>query len=421
MRLVLLVLIAILNLNLATAYSDVAYSVANSTASPTAVANMPTIASTTSVASGGGASVCVVDNTRMKELDDLVKMLKIAEVNNQEDEAQELKAKIHKLKEDISEGTSSCRVAAQPVVAKRIEVVKTDECAELDRWQHKIDYYQKLYELSNEELKSKGYAHKEDIEKILSKLKVEKEKLAVRCRHDATAASAGGTGGVAAVTAPIEIAVPGIVTAETGNEITTHYKRRMTSIMESTRGTEDKISDLKVLREEIDSLIGELIKSRDSIKTDDIKDIVGEIRIEPKKIEAGSISIPTIGKRIVTKIRDREIEISPSADNVLINEGNLQVNTSRISIKDDVVKVGVMPLNVLPSQAVSRVSVLPKEIKLEEGKNVAVYKIKTEEKRRFIGIIPLVMKKETTIDATNSTADVIESRGAWWEFMTTKA
>lgn len=363
-------------------------------------------------------SVCVVNNNLMKELNELMKELKIAEENNNEQQRAALKEKIRNIKVQIEEDTAKCKSTITSI--QRVEVVRVDTCAELKQWEKKYEYYIQLREMSMEKLKEKGYSDKEAIEKVLAQLKEGMEKLKKRCNELETAATSttATTSNVATAETAVAIAP---VAVENSNEIVSYYKKKMTSIMEPKTDIENRISNLKQLRDEIDNLISELIKSRDEISTEGMQEIVKEIKIMPKKIEADKIVVLTTNKKILTKIAEHNVEISQSETQVSISDNGVKANAKEISIKDGVVKLGVIPVNVRPSQIMNRITLIPKEIELKEEKGIAVYKVKADEKRKILGIIPVEIRKEITIDATNSSANIVGERGVWWGFMTTKA
>ncbi len=363
-------------------------------------------------------SVCVVDDGLMKELDELMRELKIAEENNNEQQRLTLREKIRSIKVQIEEDTTRCKNTVTSV--QKVKVVMVDACAELKQWEKKYEYYIQLREMSIEKLKEKGYLDKKEIERVLSQLKEGMEKLKKRCNEleTATTSTTATTSNVATAETSVAIA---LVAVENTNEILSYYKKKMTSIMEPKADIEDRISNLKQLRNEIDNLISDLIKSRDEISTEGMEGIIKEIKIMPKKIEADDVVVLTTNKKILTKIAEQNVEISLSETQVSISDSGVKANAKEISIKDGVVKVGVTPVNVRPSQIMDKITLMPEEIELKEEKGIAVYKVKADEKRKILGIIPIEIRKEITIDATNSSANIVGEKGVWWGFITTKA
>ena len=58
-------------------------------------------------------------------------------------------------------------------------------------------------------------------------------------------------------------------------------------------------------------------------------------------------------------------------------------------------------------------------MELVEENNRAVYKIRVEEKRKLIGLIPVTVSKNMTVDAVD--AEVLEEEKPWWAFLTVKS
>ena len=65
-------------------------------------------------------------------------------------------------------------------------------------------------------------------------------------------------------------------------------------------------------------------------------------------------------------------------------------------------------------------NVEPKEIELKEENAIAIYKIKTDENRKLLGIMPIKIEKTYTANATNPEVEIINENMPWWAFLTTK-
>ena len=74
----------------------------------------------------------------------------------------------------------------------------------------------------------------------------------------------------------------------------------------------------------------------------------------------------------------------------------------------------------MPSAAIERIRVEPKEIELKEENDRAVYKIRAAESRKLLGFIPMKLERALTVDAASTEAEVIEEKRPWWAFLTTK-
>ena len=130
--------------------------------------------------------------------------------------------------------------------------------------------------------------------------------------------------------------------------------------------------------------------------------------------------VRTTDKSIETRIHEKDIEIKPMEEHVLLRDATLEVKTSGLSIENEVIKVGNSEVNVMPSTVIEKIQVNPEEIELREENAQAVYKIKAGENRKLFGIIPVKLKKTLTVNATDTEGNVIDEKRPWWSFLTTK-
>jgi hypothetical protein len=59
-------------------------------------------------------------------------------------------------------------------------------------------------------------------------------------------------------------------------------------------------------------------------------------------------------------------------------------------------------------------------MELKEENATAVYKIKADENRKLLGLIPIKVNKTITVDAANTEVEIIEENSPWWAFLTTR-
>ena len=178
----------------------------------------------------------------------------------------------------------------------------------------------------------------------------------------------------------------------------------------------ERIRELKELRNEIDKLIEELIKSRDEIKIDDVDELVTKIKVKPTKIEADDVIVSTTEKDIIAKVNDKELKIRPAKTHVIILDKALEVNAPEVSIENDTIKVGNSEVGLTPGDVIRKIKVEPKKIELKEENDKAVYKIATEEKRKLFGFIPVNVRQDLTVDANE--ASIIRKEMPWWAVLT---
>ncbi len=356
---------------------------------------------------------CVVNEDLMKEVDKLVLELQHAEELGDYETAEQIKNEIQILKEKIEEENEKCNSAEAVGSESGVVRVVVDKCVEMKKTTEKIEYYQSLLELDDETLNEKGLT-REEIEKIIDELKENLEDLKDVCK-----VSSGDEVEPVPMsnisTTLLEISKP--VAPESGEEIVEYYQSKVSKIISDKKeGIEKKIEELKNLRDEIDEMITKLIEMLDQIRSEEIEPLVDKIEIKPNRIVAGSVSVETKNKTIVAKIGKRNLEIKPEESEVIIRDGEIQTKTKGVTIRNNTLIVDGVEVKINPADAVKKLGVEPEEVELEKEGDKLVYKVKKTEERRFLGLIPVNVVRETVVDAT--TSDIISENLPWWAFLT---
>lgn len=390
-----------------------------------------TVQSTTS---STGVSVCYISNELLKEYDELIVELQKVDSEGDKTKSEEITKKIIALKQEIAKNQENCKtntisVTEKPATLTATQIYKIDRCKEITQWENKITYYKKLSGLSNSDLKEKTDFSREEINKILSELTAGLEKVRTQCNTQedvavttgayTTGSSAGGGGSGAITTSRIgltETIKP--VVADSGQEINTYYRARIEKITTVT-DVDEQIKELKALREDIDKLIVELIKSREEINAAEIGGLT-EIKISRGEIKANDVAITTTGKKILVDVGTKQLSMEPTETQVLIRDEDLKVTAEEISVKDATLMVGNSEVKLAASDVVDKLKISPKSIELKEENTKAVYKIKVDENRNLLGFIPIQVENSLTIDAANSEAGIIGEELPWWAFLTVK-
>jgi hypothetical protein len=392
----------------------------------------------------------VVNDTVMEELDRLVKALE--EAGNQDDQelTEALKEKIGVIKEEISQAgekpmieigepriikqpgspdltwETEVVVIEPPAVPREVTVSETttsrvDPCDEVRALEEKKQYYEDLYALSDEELKDKGYSRsREQLRITIENLEKSIERLRVEC-ETGVPGSAGGGGPVSPTeTVPVEVVTPRPIAVESGGEITDYYRLRIAEIATEEVDIEKQIASLKELRNEIDKLIEELIKSRSEISAEEVNGLVERIEVRPGEVKMDKVVVKTVDKSIVARIANKELAIKPAEAQVIIHDENLEIKAPELSIENEVLRVGTSEVKLSPVAVIEEIKLQPIEMELKEENATAVYKIKADERRKLLGFIPINVKKTLTVDAANTEVEIIEEESPWWAFFTTK-
>jgi len=356
------------------------------------------------------SSDCGVTNDMMKIYDELIKELKDAESNNDESMVEIITKKIRSWKEEIGEFREECTSSKEASDGQSEEGLMRVACDELVKWQEKYRYYGELNGLTDEQLTERGYKSRAELEGVLDELKTGMDRIRNECE--------GTTSGNEGYETPISVVMNKPTGTGSSVEIAKYYKEQITEIT-SSDDVESQIESLKGLRNEIDGLIEDLIKSLDEINADDVKDLVGEMKIKAGEIEADSIKVQTVGKKISADIDEKKITIEPSDTDVVIKDENIEVNTDEASVKDGKLRVGQSEVSVSPTRLMANINMKStNQIRLREENSKAVYAVEGKEDRKLFGFIPMEIDKTIKVDASNNA--VLEEVVPWYTFMTTE-
>ncbi len=176
---------------------------------------------------------------------------------------------------------------------------------------------------------------------------------------------------------------------------------------------------------EVDASTGETISENQTINS------AGKIRMKSKKIRA---MVEPVHARIhlnnalinangtldlsITTPRNKTIEVHVvKGEGATVTIDGVAVNTKEnLEVDSDNITVGNQTLHIMPAQAKAKLAKNAelKEMALEKVQNKLQYKIKAMEKKRLIGIIPVDVNVDATVDAETGDTQV---HGPWWAFL----
>ena len=390
-------------------------------------------AQTTTSNSGGSVTPvvqsCPVDEELTEEYNNLLKELGNVDSTASTsvliaiyDRIDAVKEKIKKAEMECSGVTVSAVSTGKIVSEMPVEISATvtsiskpvpiDRCSTIGGYEKKYVHYKELYSLSDSELNDKGYSGREDIEMILEELSVEIEEIKKECQKGQIVGITSAVGKIEP-TIMMDPVIP--VAVDSGSEIRVYYKTKVESIR-SLDNVDEHIEGLTELRVEIDNLIEELIKSKDTISADDMENLVTKISISPGVIKADNVEIRAVRKKIVMDIDNKNISVEPTEKNVVIKDGNLEINTNSVSIEKNILKVGDSEVSVAASDVIDELGISPESVELVEEDRKAVYNIKVIENRKLFGLITIAVNKDYKVDAGNG--NLIEENKPWYMFLT---
>ncbi len=334
---------------------------------------------------------------------------------------------VKKILEKLEERIRECEEVRSRVIQGNISRINgtpkyTNRCTQLKDLIVKKKHYKHLYNLSDRELKKRGDKGREEVKEILEKLEER-----IRECEEITARSGGRKGqGVNVsqerypVVKPSNVSITKPIVAESGREITDYYTSKITTIMKKETNVEQQVKELKELRNEVDKLIEELIKSKDEINTEEVDELVSKVKIKPGKIKADNAIVNSTNKTIITKVNKKNLTIKPTKLHVTIQEGKYEIKAPEIKVQNKTLVVGNSTVKLTASDIVEKTKVEPKDIELKEENAKAVYKIKADENRKLFGFIPVKVEKDMTVDAGDREVKVLKEKRPWWSFLTSK-
>ncbi len=360
---------------------------------------------------------CYVGGDLTKQYNTLILELQKEESIGDQVRAKEITDQIMALKQQIAAsknecypgggyGTASGSVPPAVTVPQPTTPAVVNQCGEVNQWQEKINYYQKLNSLSDDDLAKENSSSREQIKNTLSELKAGIEKIKNQCNVQ----NQGGQSMVATET------VKPVVTGS-GQEIDAYYKTEIEKITASAN-IQDQIQKLKALRGEIDGLIEKLLQGRKEVEIGELNNLVNEVTVSAGQIKADDMAIKTTEKKILIDIGNTAISIEPTRNNVLIKDNGLEVNTVGVSIKENVMSVGDAEVKMAASDVAQKLNLSPNSVELKAENQQAVYEMKTNENRKLFGFINVNVQKTTTADAQNG--NLLKEKLPWYSFLTTK-
>lgn len=221
-----------------------------------------------------------------------------------------------------------------------------------------------------------------------------------------------------------------LVNIENPEEIKTYYKEKMQDIILQdiiyiNKDIDYTIDSLKILRSEIDLMIAKLIQKKEIIKMSDIESLTDEIIIKPSIIQVNDLVINVDNeKQIEVESKGKEIKIKTNLSEIEIEDGIFKVKSiEELTIKNKQMEIAGKKIEILPTEIASFFKIKPEEVidfNLSVENNKPVYNIKTLEKRKLFGFIPISVSRSAKIDATALEKNILENNMPWWSFLTFK-
>jgi len=361
------------------------------------------------------SSIRAVDDSLLMEIEKLAKNLTEANLKAEKtgnfEEVKELETKISQLQKEIK--------GKKAEYQKQIETPTTEvtpstnisqeaffnACLQEKGMKEKLNYYEKIMGLSIEKLKEMGYSSREEVAKIITEIKKEIENVHQACLAPGQL--------IKEMPKPIAPSAPA--------EISAYYKEKMATAMVKEINADEKIEELKALREEIDRMIKELIRSQEKINYEELKHLAPKITVEAGKIQAGEIKIETEKtKTLETKIKEKKVNIVVEKEKVILDDGGVKAETILpVKIEEGKISLKEKEIRNTPQEVLKKIVATPSAaISLKEEKDKAVYQVTDSKSKKLFGIFPVKVKIETTVNAQTEVPTVLREKKPWWSFLT---
>jgi len=384
------------------------------------------------VENSSAVASCAVDNALLEELKELVLDIEKAKEVNNTQLVERLEKKMQILKEEINERQTNCLRKLSKAISTKIPLKKSVEkvlpkleqgeatrvtsqsalfCEKEKDIQKKIQYYKGLIALGQEKLKAKGYASKEEVAKIIKELNEEMAKVHLRCVNPPREVPEQPTA------QPMPLIKP--IAPSHAKDIVSYYKEKVSDVMSKKMSVDEQIKQLKNLRESIDGMIKELIRSKKTMKYSDIKPLVKRVVITPGKIQADQVTVETPEKKnIEVSISGKDNSISVDKDEVVIGKIKKAKAIAPVRVDNGKVMVGNGEVKVTPEEVIKKVKAgLEANVELNEKNNQPVYSVRDIQPKRIFGIIPIKVRREVEVDATQVGGKILKVKKPWWSFL----
>ncbi len=308
-----------------------------------------------------------------------------------DEDLERIKEHIHKIKEKIEENK---RICWQPAVVRAVETSSRPEC-ELQYQRMK-----KNLEILKDKLAAYEGSDIAELERHIQDYEQEIREKAKECSREQQSEGE-------------EIATEWIEEETEPSSIATYYQAKMDTILSKEDSIDGQIRSLKTLRERIDEMIRQLLEKKESIEADDFSGLVEKFRVRPKEIIADEVGIEAENKEITKTIDDKDIRIKALKEKVMLKVDDVEVEASDVELSDKI-KIEDMELKALPDKIKERVKTRIRRVVLLKEKDRLKYQIKTQEKRKILGLIDAEAEKEIELDASSEEAEIIKEEKPWW-------
>ncbi|MFZ8830349.1 MAG: hypothetical protein ACO2OO_02795 [Candidatus Aenigmatarchaeota archaeon] len=213
----------------------------------------------------------------------------------------------------------------------------------------------------------------------------------------------------------IEAAVKKMETVEEFREKMKELKEEMINNITTQNLTGEKLAEIvKEYNEKRKELVKEFVEKIREINMERMEEIKEVVVGKHVKWENETLFNVT---RIVVTVNGKNIIIEPG-DNVTISVGGVVVKSIiTLKVKNNTIEDGEtnQTINETPEMVKTRIKEQVREIILERKQGIPAYTVAAEKSGRFLGIIPVNIKVNYEIAATNGTTLTINR--PWWSFL----
>lgn len=374
---------------------------------PSLLPTIPALKKEKKVPVGQPLDLCALSDNYLSQINDLVKEAELFRNQGDLEGEKNILEKIRILKEKIEQSKKECAkmLETKTKIEKNDAEILKEVCQTKEKIEKKVEYYKELLSFPLEEIEKRGYK-KEEIEKILNELLLEKEKIKSLCSGEKLKEEVG-------IIKPV---VP-----EDSKEIVNYYKEKVASIIEKPSFPESQVQEIKKLNQETQEMAKELIRTKEQISLKEAQNLFEKIELQAGKIKINEEEVKASQeKNIEVMINKKPVTISVSEKKANLKEENLTVELEApFVLEKEKAFFQNQEIKATPKEALSKADLKNPQvlsIKLRLKENQPVYEIKAVEERKFFFVFPVKVKKEIILDATKEEFSKIEEKKPWWSF-----
>jgi len=176
--------------------------------------------------------------------------------------------------------------------------------------------------------------------------------------------------------------------------------------------------EMRQLRHEVTNMVQTKLSNNEDINFDEFKEFGTRIEMKSNEIIVDDDSNRIQSKnKIMTKLKNKDIEINNHNNKVQIKEGNITVDIDdSVTIDENGIYISNKKLEVLPSKIQEKLQDT-NNFQLRKYPEGLMYQFEFKNKRALFGFIPMESMEQVLLNAENGKIE--NHNPPWWAFLAT--